>query len=272
MKKIFLILFLTLISASCASAKPPVPQSLTNNVLESNFVTNITGEDTQLPYYNTYNVDNKLSGNIVLLAPNWGGDNVLSTESGSQFGTGDFHIRAADSGSGYITSLSIGNAGTGYAIDDRVSIYGNSGTGWGNAVIRITSVSSGAVTGFVLEWAGSQYVVGNANPTINIKTSGSGLTFNILGVGTFSNAKGSDIIISTGASTGLSESDFVVNTVTPSASGTSIIQPTEKLRVYGSGVQITGSLKISNVTPGSSAGVSACIGSDNKLCKCGQCN
>lgn len=234
-----------------------------------NFNTNFTGEDTEVPFYNSFNVDNTAGGNILLLPPSFGGAIVIGAESMSSFSADDgvsaFYLYGADSGSGYVTDVSVHTGGSGYTVGDRVTV---SADGWGNCVLRISAVNgSGAVTAVVMEWAGSQYTTGTNLPAHHLKASGSGLTLDVNSVGTRTDADGGDVIISSGPSTGSGASSFVVNTPTAGSTGTTTRSPVERFRVKGAQTTVTGELNVSGVS-GDGSGKVVCIKSDGNMGTC----
>jgi hypothetical protein len=96
------------------------------------------------------------------------------------------------SGDAGIASIAINAGGTGYTVGDYVVVV--QGGSSQNGIMKVTSVSSGVVTGFNVYQAGAGYAVANGLATLpatqansgryNLQTgSGTGLTFDIAAIG-----------------------------------------------------------------------------------------
>ncbi|HXI40833.1 MAG TPA: hypothetical protein VNH83_12680, partial [Bryobacteraceae bacterium] len=96
------------------------------------------------------------------------------------------------SGNAGIASITINAGGTGYTVGDYVVVV--QGGSSQNGIMKVTSVSSGVVTGFNVYQAGAGYAVANGLATLpatqansgryNLQTgSGTGLTFDIAAIG-----------------------------------------------------------------------------------------
>lgn len=80
-----------------------------------------------------------------------------------------------DSGNTEVASAAVNAGGSGYAVNNILTVVGGTGTA---ATLRVTSVSSGAVTGVSVETPGS-YTVDPSNPVSVTGGAGSGATFNL---------------------------------------------------------------------------------------------
>jgi hypothetical protein len=101
---------------------------------------------------------------------------LLGRTTGGQSPYGDFIEQRA----GYFTGTYIINAGSGYAVDDLLTIDGGTPTSSLRAIVRVTAVSSGTITAVTVMRSG-QYSVAPTNPVSQLSTtgSGSGATFTL---------------------------------------------------------------------------------------------
>lgn len=75
-------------------------------------------------------------------------------------------------------TITVNNGGTGYAVGDLVTLNGQA-SGGNPAILKVTSVSSGVVTGISLLTYGFGYSLASALATTTVTGTGSGLTINL---------------------------------------------------------------------------------------------
>jgi hypothetical protein len=100
-----------------------------------------------------------------------------------------FKIKYADTGSS-VTSVSVTAGGTGYAVDDVLTLVEGRG-----ATVTVTGVSSGVITTISLTAGGSGYSVGVKATTGG---TGTGATINVLTIGTYINTSAATAYVSGG--------------------------------------------------------------------------
>lgn len=90
-----------------------------------------------------------------------------------------FTLYNTGSESDYLACVTVNAGGSGYAVNDILLVAQGSQDG----TLRVTTVSSGAVTGVAIEEPGTSYTVANGVTTTNVVGTGSGCKINIVGVG-----------------------------------------------------------------------------------------
>lgn len=99
---------------------------------------------------------------------------LASGSEGSNI-TADF-IGTADRVAGAVETMAVGAGGSGYAVNDTGFVNGGSS----NATYKVTSVSTGVVTGIQLTQTGGTYSASGTFATTHTSGSGSGLTLTIV--------------------------------------------------------------------------------------------
>ena len=136
-------------------------------------------------------------------------------------------------GSGTVLSQSIATGGTGYAVNDTITVLGGV-YGSSPATYTVSTISAGVVTGLTQTFAG-QYTSTPTNPaSTSTNGSGTGLTLNLT-FGTGSGSTGNYVV--SGTQTVSSETMYLLNfSVLPSSdgafSGASIVDIVDNYFVY----------------------------------------
>ena len=136
-------------------------------------------------------------------------------------------------GSGTVLSQSIATGGTGYAVNDTITVLGGV-YGSSPATYTVSTISAGVVTGLTQTFAG-QYTSTPTNPaSTSSNGSGTGLTLNLT-FGTGSGSTGNYVV--SGSQTVSSETMYLLNfSVLPSSdgafSGASIVDIVDNYFVY----------------------------------------
>ena len=136
-------------------------------------------------------------------------------------------------GSGTVLSQSIATGGTGYAVNDTITVLGGV-YGSSPATYTVSTISAGVVTGLTQTFAG-QYTSTPTNPaSTSTNGSGTGLTLNLT-FGTGSGSTGNYVV--SGSQTVSSETMYLINfSVLPSSdgafSGASIVDIVDNYFVY----------------------------------------
>ena len=98
----------------------------------------------------------------------------VGTQTMTNFKVNNVTTNAYDGNDGvntYVSAAAVSGGGSGYAVNDTIPLSG--GTGTITAVLTVTSVNAGAITGVSVLTAGA-YTVQPANPVAQASTSGSG--------------------------------------------------------------------------------------------------
>jgi len=108
-------------------------------------------------------------------------DDTISLSTGTYDYAPELEVRGITSGDTVATISSIGAGGTGYAVGDTVKLADAEGTYYTQAILEVTSVSGGVVTGLQINNPGI-YSVQPSNPVTTTALTGSGddaLTVNL---------------------------------------------------------------------------------------------
>lgn len=97
------------------------------------------------------------------------------SDNGGKLWRGPISVVANTSTVKEVTAVAIAGGGSGYAVDDILTVVGGTGTA---ATLRVTSVSGGVIDGIAIE-TGGRYTVDPTNPVSVTGGSGAGATFNL---------------------------------------------------------------------------------------------
>jgi hypothetical protein len=127
---------------------------------------------TSATLYWSYNVQAITGGGAVTTSPVISFDPLTSSATGTKIA----FIESTTGGQILSASITVGHAGTGYAVGNTGTVAGGSGT---LAAYVVTSVSGGAVTGFVMTYLGTGYVAATGIATVATSGNGTGLEITI---------------------------------------------------------------------------------------------